>query len=380
MIAAARARLAAVLDAARTLDRPLVSIVAALMAAGLVLSLAASPTAAARYDTDGFHFALRHGLFAAFGALLAFATASLPSLWVRRGAALLLPLAFLLVAVATFTSRDVQGAARWIHIGSAQFQPSEFLKPVLVVVWAWMLSEHMKRPAFPGHWIAASLYALAAVLLIGQRDVGQTALLGMTLAALMLLAGVSWRWIVGGGVSAAIAAGLLYRFVPYVRDRFDAWFLQDPEPGSQVARALDAIAAGGLFGRGPGEGVVKLRLPDAHSDFIFAVAAEEFGLMASIGLIALFAALVWRGLSRASRLIDPFAQLAGAGLIVLLALQAAIHIAVNMSLAPAKGMTLPFVSYGGSSMLGACLTIGFALALLRRAPGAYLYESRLRTA
>jgi cell division protein FtsW len=146
-----------------------------------------------------------------------------------------------------------------------------------------------------------------------------------------------------------------------------------PETAYQVGRALDAIASGGVFGRGPGEGVIKRSLPDAHADFVFAVAAEEFGLLASLGVIALFGALAFRGLSRASRLNDPFEQLAAAGLITLLVVQACIHVAVNLSLIPAKGMTLPFISFGGSSMIGSAIALGFCLSLLRDRPGAYLY-------
>jgi cell division protein FtsW len=147
----------------------------------------------------------------------------------------------------------------------------------------------------------------------------------------------------------------------------------------QVNRALEAIAAGGAFGRGPGEGVIKRSLPDAHADFVFAVAAEEFGLIASLGLIALFGALAFRGLSRASRLVDPFEQIAAAGLVTLLVAQASIHIAVNLSLLPAKGMTLPFISFGGSSMIGSALVLGFCLSLLRDRPGAFLFASPVRT-
>jgi cell division protein FtsW len=161
----------------------------------------------------------------------------------------------------------------------------------------------------------------------------------------------------------------------HVRARIDKFLSPGGPSGDQVEMALRTIQSGGLFGRGPGEGIIKDRLPDAHSDFVFAVAAEEFGLIASIGLVVLYGLLVWRGLQRAERVIDPFAQLAASGLLILIGLQAAVHIAVNVSLAPAKGMTLPFVSYGGSSMIGAALTIGFALALLRRRAGGTLYET-----
>ncbi|MGE0046231.1 MAG: FtsW/RodA/SpoVE family cell cycle protein [Hyphomonadaceae bacterium] len=374
-LSAVRARFAALSDAARGLDRPLIAIVAILIAIGLILSLAASPGATAtRTESDNpFYFAIRQAGFAGAAALIIFAISALPLIVVRRASALLYLLSLVLVAIATFLSRDVQGAARWIDLGPISFQPSELLKPALVVVWAWMLSEHMKRPAFPGHWVALGLYAPAALLLLAQPDVGQTALLGATLAVMLLLVGVSWRWLAGGAAAAAVLGAALYNFESHVRARIDAW-LNPAAPSEQVGRALDAIASGGLFGRGPGEGIVKHTLPDAHSDFVYAVAAEEFGLLASVGIIVLFFAFAFRGLSRASRLIDPFAQLAAAGLVTLLTLQAVIHIAVNLSLIPAKGMTLPFISYGGSSMIGAAIAVGFVLALMKHRPGAYLYE------
>jgi cell division protein FtsW len=238
-----------------------------------------------------------------------------------------------------------------------------------------MLGESLRNPRFPGRAVAIGLFALAAIALLAQPDVGQTALLALVLGPMLVLSGLALRWVLGGGVLAALSAWAIYSFYPHARDRVDA-FLSDGEPGYQVGRALDAIAAGGVFGRGPGEGVIKRSLPDAHADFVFAVAAEEFGLLASLGLIALFGALAFRGLSRASRLNDPFEQLAAAGLIALLVAQAAIHIAVNLSLLPAKGMTLPFISFGGSSMIGSALTLGFCLSLLRNRPGAYLYAGR----
>jgi cell division protein FtsW len=184
------------------------------------------------------------------------------------------------------------------------------------------------------------------------------------------------RWLFGGAGLAAAGAGAIYQLYPHARERVDSFLNPDGEQGYQVSRALDAIAAGGVFGRGPGEGVIKRALPDAHADFVFAVAAEEFGLLASLGLIVLFGALAFRGLSRASRLNDPFEQLAAAGLTTLLVVQAAIHIAVNLSLLPAKGMTLPFISFGGSSMIGSALALGFCLSLLRNRPGAFLFQGR----
>lgn len=369
-----RARWRTLAAAFRTLDQSLLVAGGILLGLGIVFAMAASPAVTARIQVeDSYHFAARHAVFVALGVVVVFAAAALPLIAVRRLGAVLYLVALILVGVAAFFFPDIKGASRWISLGAFSLQPSEFLKPAIVVVWAWMLSEHLKRPAFPGHWAALALLAPAALFLLAQPDVGQTALIGFVFGVMLLLTGVSWRWLAGGAVTAAGLGYVLYLVEPHVRARVDA-YLNPEEKGYQVTQAIEAIRAGGLFGAGPGEGQIKRLLPDAHADFIYAVAAEEFGLFASMGLVALFGWVLWRGLSRASRLIDPFAQLAAAGLVTLFVTQAAIHIAVNLSLIPAKGMTLPFVSYGGSSMIGAALTFGFILALLRKRPGAYLYD------
>lgn len=367
-------RLGAAFGRARTYDRGLLLIAAALILLGILFSMAASPAATARIRIEeAFYFAGRQAAYAGLGVIVMLMAASLDPRSLRRAATILVAIFLPLCALAGWIGPEVKGAQRWFDFGVFSLQPSEILKPALIVVWAWMLSESMKQPRFPGRIIALGLFTLAAAALLAQPDVGQTALLALVLAPLLFLSGIALRWLLGGLAITAIAARLIYEFYPHARERWDAFM---SEPGYQVGRALDAIAAGGVFGRGPGEGVIKRALPDAHADFVFAVAAEEFGLLASLGLIVLFGALAFRGLTRASRLNEPFEQLAAAGLVTLLVTQAAIHIAVNLSLAPAKGMTLPFISFGGSSMIGTALAFGFCLSLLRDRPGAYLYAGR----
>jgi cell division protein FtsW len=239
--------------------------------------------------------------------------------------------------------------------------------------WAWMLSERMRHPRFAGVSASLALFALTAGALVTQPDIGQTVLLLIVMTMMFALAGVDWRWLAGIGAAGAGGFAALYSFFPHVRARVDAFLFTEPDSGTQVGRALDAIASGGLFGRGPGEGVIKRHLPDAHADFVYAVGAEEFGLIVSIGIVAIFGALAFRGLSRAARLNEAFEQLAATGLIALLVTQAAIHVAVNLSLLPAKGMTLPFISFGGSSMMGSALAMGACVSLLRNRPGAFLF-------
>jgi cell division protein FtsW len=370
-------RFGAAVDRARTYDRTLLTIAALLFAFGILFSMAASPAAAARIRIEeAFYFAGRQAAYAALGVVVMFAVAALDPRQLRRFATILAVIALALCALTAAFAPEVKGARRWFDLGLFSFQPSEILKPALVVVWAWMLGESMKRRDFPGRTISLGLFALAAAALLSQPDVGQTALLALVLGPMLILSGMALRWVLGGGVVAALGCWAIYTFYPHARLRVDSFLNPEGEVGYQVGRALDAIAAGGVFGRGPGEGIIKRSLPDAQADFVYAVAAEEFGLIASLGLIFLFGVFAFRGLSRASRLNDPFEQVAAAGLVTLLVAQAMIHIAVNLSVIPAKGMTLPFISFGGSSMIGSALALGFCLSLLRNRPGAYLYAGR----
>lgn len=365
------------IDRVRSYDRTLIIVALILFAAGILFSMAASPAATARIRIEeAFYFAARQAAYAALGLLVMLSAATLEPKQVRRAGTILVALCLPLAALAALFGPEVKGAQRWFDFGVFSFQPSEILKPALIVVWAWMLSESMKQPKFPGRLVSLGLMALAAAALLAQPDVGQTALLLICLAPMLMLSGIALRYLLGGGALAALGAWAIYSFYPHARERVDTWLNPEGDAAYQVNRALDAIAAGGVFGRGPGEGVIKRSLPDAHADFVFAVAAEEFGLIASLGLIAVFFVLAFRGLSRASRLNDGFEQLAAAGLVTLLVAQAAIHIAVNLSLLPAKGMTLPFISFGGSSMIGSALAFGFCLSLLRDRPGAYLFPAR----
>ena len=379
MSAALAERFGAAIDRMRTYDRPLMVMAAALIALGILFSMAASPAATARIRIEeAFYFAGRQAAYAALGVVVMLVAAALDPRRLRRAATIIAAIALPLCALAAWVGPEVKGAQRWFDFGFFSLQPSEILKPALIVVWAWMLSESMKQARFPGRAVSIALFALAAAALLSQPDIGQTALLALVLGPMLILSGMALRWVLGGGVLAVLGAWAVYAFYPHARERVDTFLNPEGDAAYQVNRALDAIAAGGVFGRGPGEGIIKRSLPDAHADFVFAVAAEEFGLLASIGLIALFGALAFRGLSRASRLNEPFEQLAASGLILLLVAQAAIHIAVNLSLLPAKGMTLPFISFGGSSMVGSALALGFCLSLLRDRPGAYLYAGPRR--
>jgi cell division protein FtsW len=263
---------------------------------------------------------------------------------------------------------EIKGAKRWLQIGVISLQPSEFVKPAFIVLTAWLFNEAQKRRDVPGIELAVALYAVFAVLLIMQPDFGQTLLVTLVWGALVYMAGINLLWIGAFGLAGMAGIVSAYFFAPHVASRIDRFL--NPASGDtyQTDRSIDSFLHGGWFGRGPGEGTVKDVLPDSHTDFIFAVAAEEYGLIACLILLALFAFIVLRGLSKASQEPDGFIRHAVAGLIMLFGLQALINMAVNVGLLPAKGMTLPFISYGGSSLLAMALTMGFALGLTRKRP------------
>lgn len=355
-----------------TMDRWLLGSVAVLLVLGVLMSFAASPAAAARMNVgDPFHFALRQCVFAAAGAAILVGASLLDDRGVRRTAFFVYLVAILIMAALPFIGHSAKGATRWLDLGGFSLQPSEFMKPALIVLVAWMFAEAQKGQGVPGVTIAFVLYGISVALLLIQPDVGQTILISIAFGAAFWMAGVPISWVMGLGVLSISGLVSTYFLFPHVASRVDRFINPEAADTHQVDRAAEAIAAGGLLGRGPGEGVMKRHVPDLHTDFIYSVAAEEYGLIFSLALISLFAFLVIRGLYRALKLSDPFQQVAAAGLFVLVGEQVLINIAVNLNLIPTKGMTLPFISYGGSSMLAICLTLGLALALTRRRPGAY---------
>ena len=356
-----------------TVDRGLLGAALALMALGVALSFASSPAAilADESITDPFHYSWRMMVFSGVGLSIMLTTSLMSPRGVRRIAVLALFGAIVVMMALPFIGDTVKGAARWVNFGPFSLQPSEFAKPGLIVFAAWMFAEAQKGQGVPGVTIAFGFYALTVSLLLIQPDIGQTLLITTTFMAVFFMAGVPFKWM---AVLASLGmAGLvsLYFVFGHMRDRLSRFFSPETTDTHQIDSASEAIRAGGLLGRGIGEGVMKRRVPDLHTDFIYSVGAEEFGLILSLIMISLYAFIVIRGMRRAMKLTDPFEQTAAAGLFMLIGLQASINIAVNLNLIPTKGMTLPFISYGGSSMLAMGLTMGFALALTRRRPGAY---------
>ena len=355
-----------------TTDRWLLGATAALIALGVLLQFGTSPAAAQRLHIAWpFHFAVRQCIFAAGGATILICASMLSPRGVRRAAFFIYLAAVGAMFALPFLGHAAKGATRWIEFGGFTLQPSEFMKPALVVLIAWMFAEGQKGEGVPGVSIAFFLYLLAVGLLLVEPDVGQTVLITIAFGAAFWMAGVPMSWIMVLGAMAIAGLSSTYFLFDHVASRVDRFFSPEQTDTQQVHRAAEAIAAGGAFGRGPGEGIMKRLVPDMHTDFAYSAAAEEYGLWLSLILLALFTLLVARGLYKAMKLSDPFEQIAAAGLFVLVGMQAFINVAVNLDLIPTKGMTLPFISYGGSSMLAMGFTVGMALALTRRRPGAY---------
>lgn len=349
-----------------TVDRMAFAGIVALIAVGLLLAMAASPAATGDATSAGnFTYALKQFAFAASAMVILVGAASLDPKQARTLAAVVFGLALVGSFIALFLAEDVNGAHRWIDFGEFKLEPSEFLKPAFAVLAASFLADKLKS-GFPGELVTLVLLTPAVAILLLQPDVGQTALLLMLAIAMLFFAGLAWYWLAALGGGAAIVSVLAYMLHPHVRDRIQSFFGDDP--GYQAGLALKAFETGGVVGVGPGAGTVKYRLPDAHTDFIYAVAGEEFGLVLCVAIAAFFALVTVRLLLRASKAKDPFAQLAGAGLAFVIGLQAFINMGVALSILPAKGMTLPFVSYGGSSLFAVALTLGFALGITRTRP------------
>jgi cell division protein FtsW len=349
-----------------TVDRPMLAGVGLLTLAGTIFVFASSPPVAMRLGLPSLHFVLRHALYLLPAAGLMIGASLLAPRGVRRLANGLLALGLLMLMLTLLIGPEIKGAQRWLSIGGLVIQPGELIKPALAVVVAGLLAagsgiDNVRPPLM--------LTGVVVILLLAQPDVGMTLTVTCMVAAQLFVAGLPWLF-----VGLALATGitffwLAYSWFPHVAERVDRFL--DPASGDhyQVETALAAVRGAAWFGSGPGEGEVKYRLPDAHSDFIFAVIAEEFGLIACLLLISLIAFILARGLGRAAGLADRFALLAAVGLLTNFGIQAIVNLGVNLSVLPATGMTLPFVSYGGSSLCAVALGMGMLLALTRRRPG-----------
>lgn len=350
-----------------TIDRFFLAAFILLMGIGFMLSFAASPPVAERLGLDSFHFVERHAVFIVPSLMVMIGLSFLTPRQVRRTAIILLAVSLLMMVLALFFGVEVKGSRRWISIAGFSIQPSEFMKPAFVVVCAWLFAEHARQPEVPGNLFAIILFGIVGALLVAQPDLGQTILTSVVWGGMFFMAGMPWLWITVLGALGVGGFATAYYMLPHVTGRIDR-FLTGEGDTFQVDTARDAIIRGDWFGQGPGEGIVKRIIPDSHTDFIFSVAAEEFGILFCMFLVAIFAFIVLRGLSHAFKERNDFTRFAVAGLVLQIGIQSMINIGVNLELMPAKGMTLPLISYGGSSMIAICITAGFILALTRHRP------------
>lgn len=356
-----------------TVDRTLLSIFLILATLGVVMVTSASPPVAEHLKLGHFYFLKRHIIILIPALMMMIGISMLDRRQIWRLGTLLFGGSILALILVLFTGAEIKGAQRWIRVLGFSLQPSEFIKPAFVIVAAWMmaLQKNMaegqgKARKFNGTWVSAFLYLIVITLLLLQPDLGMTVVVTTVFATQIFLAGLPFRYLIvfaGLGVSGMLLA---YSTLGHVQSRIDRFL--NPESGDnyQVEKSLEAFQNGGLMGTGPGQGTVKLRLPDGHADFIFSVAAEEMGLIFALLIMLLFGYVVYRGLNRLMEHNDMFSVLAVGGLLTMFGLQAFIHMGSALRLLPAKGMTLPFMSYGGSSLLAICIAMGVVLSLTRR--------------
>lgn len=368
-----------------TVDRSLLGCVLLLAAMGVALVSTASPSVAQTIHVDDYHFLFRHILFLAPSLILMIVLSMLSPRYIWRFASVVFMGGILAMVLVLFTGEEVKGAKRWLSIAGFSLQPSEFVKPAYAVVAAWLIAlqktsgqrigtfksdlsraaSYQEKDNFPGYNVAIFFYFIAIVLLLMQPDLGMTVVITCVAATQVFLAGLRFRYVAGlfglGGMGLLCA----YFGFHHVRSRIDRFL--NPEHGDnyQVERSLDAIRNGGFLGKGIGQGTEKVVLPDAHADFIFSVMVEEMGVLFALVLVGMFLFIMMRGFSRLSENGDMFSVLAVGGLLTMFGLQALIHMGSAINILPAKGMTLPFISYGGSSVLAMGMAMGMVLALTR---------------
>lgn len=349
-----------------TVDRWTLTALAALIAIGAMLIFAASPSVAHRIGLEPLYFVRRQLMYLPMTVAIMVGVSLLSVRDIRRLAGIVLIVGIVFMALTPVVGMEIKGAKRWIAFGPLSLQPSEFVKPAFAVIAAWLFCSDRLRAGIPGNAISIGFYLLIVALLVRQPDFGMIVVISVVWFTQFFLAGLPFLWVAAFGILGAVGGVGAYAAFPHVASRVDRFL--NPASGDtyQVSTALQAFTSGGWLGRGPGEGNVKTIIPDAHSDFVFAVAGEEFGMFACLLIISLFAFVVLRGFTKLLKESDLFVLLATGGLLTQFGLQAFINMASTLSLMPTKGMTLPFISYGGSSLLALALSMGMVLGLLRR--------------
>ncbi len=375
----ARADRSAVTDWWLTVDRTLLSLIILLAVSGIAVSLAVSPHTAIQLKLDPFFFASRHAAAVGVALLLLSGVSLLRESHIRRVSLVLVGVGFAFMIAALLQGSERNGAVRWLIIGGAVIQPSEFVKPGFIVLSAWLLTESKKRPDMPALPLAVLLLISFMALLVLQPDMGQTLIVAAVWCGLFFLSGYSMRFLPLVALVGLAGVAAAYSAMPHFAARIDK-FLSGAASTQQTLVASTAFQESGWLGHGLGEGFLKLRLPDAHNDFVFAAIAEELGIAACLFLVLIYGLIVGRGFMRSFRASDAFVRIVASGLTMIFGLQAVINMAVNLNLLPAKGVTLPMISYGRSSLFASAITLGMILALTRNAAIAGYERFALRAA
>lgn len=349
-----------------TVDRSMLAALFAIIGFGVMLVTAASPAVANRIDVTEGHFILKHMIFLFPSVLLMIGLSFCQPKMIWRIATLVLAGSLFLMFLVPFVGAETKGAQRWISLGFFSVQPSEFIKPAFAIIAAWLISRQKETPTFKGYIYCMGLFLVIITLLLQQPDFGMTFVLTCMFMAQVFLAGLPFRYLFVFLLIGLAGLALVYSSFDHVKSRIDRFLSPAAGENYQVERSLEAFQSGGLWGTGPGQGAVKMSIPDSHADFIFAVGGEELGVFFITILILIYGFVVLRGFKNLQDSHDLFVILACGGLLSMFALQAFVHMGSNVHLLPTKGMTLPFISYGGSSLLSMGFAMGAVLSLTRR--------------
>ncbi|MBN9543782.1 MAG: putative lipid II flippase FtsW [Alphaproteobacteria bacterium] len=362
-----------------SVDRFSFVIILIMIAFSAFMVATASPAVAERIGLESFFFIRKQIVYLSVALVTLFVISTFSPKNIKLLGATGFAAGILLMVAVLFVGTEVKGATRWISFGGFSMQPSEFIKPFFTVIVAWILSKKYEHEHFPSFTITTFIYFTLVVLLLLQPDLGMTVTITIIWIGQMFVAGLSIVWLIASGMGGLLLVGLSYLFLPHVTKRIDNYLNPEASENYQVTRSLEAFMNGGLYGTGPGEGLVKQHIPDSHTDFIFAVVGEELGLLTCIIIISLYATIVVRGFINLTNESDKFSAFTITGLLIQFGTQSMINMGVTLNLLPTKGMTLPFISYGGSSMISVAIAIGILLALSKRKFGSHLYHKIRRT-
>lgn len=357
------------------IDHILAGVIVALILTSLLLVYTASPAVAMRIGLKPSYFIIRQCAYHLVGAVLIFGLSVLEYKTIRRLAIVGLLANLMLMVLVPFYGLEIKGARRWFNFAGVSIQPSELLKPMLWVVIGWLASVKQYSPKFPGFRIIISVYFLVVLLLLMQPDFGTLLLISFIVLIQLFASGLPIVWVIGTGLLGIFGIAGAYWWFPHVSRRINMFLSGEGEQNYQVTKSLEAFISGGISGKGLGEGIVKQHIPDSHTDFIFAVAGEEFGALACLLINAIFAILVTRGYIKLSTE-ETQKSLAGAGILAQLGLQSIINMGVNLHMLPTKGMTLPMISYGGSSVFSTAIGLGILLSFTKRKQTYFRYQIR----